>query len=242
MDWSSVFVRDALPRLVQNIERDVYRRLMPDVKDIASAAPASGQGSVPSHPQPEEPRRDDRDYDPQRVRPPPRPHPFESDPLRAAPDDGRYGRGGFGVGRTLLTHSPSACLLVTTLFAGGDLVGPGHPAYPPGRGDDWDESAGNLVGPRHPGFGPLVRDPYARSPPPPPPNRGRGDDRPPGKLFTLSLLSFLSFAEVCSHPRAFVGARFDPYGPPGVNRPGPDNDELPPPGPPSSGAYEDMFM
>jgi len=95
----------------------------------------------------------------------------------------------------------------------GDMPGPGHPLFPPGRGG-WDEGGGNLVGPNHPGFGPLVRDPFAR------PQGGRGD----------------GFG---GHP---PGARFDPFGPPGVNRPWPDNDELPPPGPPSSGAWEDMFM
>ena len=52
-------------------------------------------------------------------------------------------------------------------------------------------------------------------------------------LFSFLFSVFFSFV---------IGARYDPYGPPGANRPWPDNDELPPPGPGSSGAWEDMFM
>ena len=65
---------------------------------------------------------------------------------------------------------------------------------------------GNLIGPNHPGFGPLVTDPYANSPyGPMGRGRGRGSFPP--------------------------GARFDPYGPPGMPfPPGPDPDDLPPPG------------
>jgi len=66
---------------------------------------------------------------------------------------------------------------------------------------------GSLIGPHHPGFG--IRDPSR----PPLPNGGRGFPFPPPP-----------------------GARFDPYGPPGV-RPNPDPDHLPPPG----HNYDDYF-
>jgi len=68
---------------------------------------------------------------------------------------------------------------------------------------------GNLIGPHHPGFG--IRDPFAPNPAYFP-GGGRG----------------------ILPPR---GARFDPFGPPGV-RPYPDNDHLPPPG----HFDDDMYM
>eukprot|EP01124_Arcella_intermedia_P032247 TRINITY_DN7487_c0_g1_i1.p1 TRINITY_DN7487_c0_g1~~TRINITY_DN7487_c0_g1_i1.p1 ORF type:complete len:312 (-),score=40.61 TRINITY_DN7487_c0_g1_i1:62-997(-) len=94
--------------------------------------------------------------------------------------------------------------------SGGDdlLPGPGGGfGYLPGGGplapypfDPFSGGGGSLVGPHHPGFG--LRDPRM----PPFPNRGGPTPFPPPP-----------------------GARFDPFGPPGV-RPNPDHDHLPPPG------------
>lgn len=67
---------------------------------------------------------------------------------------------------------------------------------------------GSLIGPHHPGFG--IRDPFAPNPAHFPSGRGSLPPR---------------------------GARFDPFGPPGV-RPYPDSDHFPPPG----NFDDDMYM
>jgi len=94
-------------------------------------------------------------------------------------------------------------------MGGGDL-------YPgPGGGfgyipglDPFARGGGSFVGPNHPSFG--IRDPYAPNPAYFP---GRGGMPP-------------------------RGARFDPFGPPGV-RPYPDHDHMPPPG---NFDHDDMYM
>eukprot|EP01125_Pyxidicula_operculata_P001036 TRINITY_DN1091_c0_g1_i2.p1 TRINITY_DN1091_c0_g1~~TRINITY_DN1091_c0_g1_i2.p1 ORF type:complete len:311 (-),score=54.07 TRINITY_DN1091_c0_g1_i2:53-985(-) len=107
-------------------------------------------------------------------------------------------------------------------FATGDddlFPGPGFGYYgPPGHGgfvpppfQPGRGGGGSLVGPDHPGFG-QPRNPYDRRPP-------NGSFGPQGV-------------------RPPPGARYDPYGPPGVNFPGPDHDHLPPPG----RHYDDMYL
>jgi len=99
-------------------------------------------------------------------------------------------------------------------IGGDDLMGgPGGGfGFIPGSGGPFG-GGGSLVGPHHPGFG--LPNPYGPSP-----GRGGGGG---------------GFGFPFPPP---PGARFDPYGPPGV-RPVPDFDHLPPPG---SDHSDDYYM
>lgn len=98
--WPSVIVRDALPRLVREVETKLARALMPDVKDL-QPTPTTGGAVATAPPATSEPARGPGNGDPLRMpsREPYRPYPDPLDPLRAGP--GGFGGAPFGVGRTL---------------------------------------------------------------------------------------------------------------------------------------------